>query len=164
MDFGLSEEQELLQHSARDFLARECPTAFVRELARSADGFARGFHEKLAAMGWTGLIIPDTFGGLGLSMLDLAVLSEEMGRVVMPGPFFSSSVLAAVSLVNGGATALKKEWLPRMASGEAIGTLAFIEESDRLDCDGIVTRASKTRTGYRLNGAKMFVLDAQVAD
>jgi alkylation response protein AidB-like acyl-CoA dehydrogenase len=164
MDFGLSEEQELLQQSARDFLARECPTALVRELTRSEDGYARGFHEKLAAMGWTGLIIPDTFGGLGLSMLDLAVLSEEMGRVVMPGPFFSSSVLAALSLIYCGASALKKEWLPRIAAGEAVGTLAFIEETDRLDGDGIVARASKTRTGYRLNGVKMFVLDAAAAD
>jgi alkylation response protein AidB-like acyl-CoA dehydrogenase len=164
MDFGLSEEQELLQRSARDFLARECPTALVRELMRSEDGFARSFHEKLAGMGWTGLIIPDAFGGLGLSMLDLAVLSEEMGRVVMPGPFFSSSVLAAVTLINSSATALKKEWLPRVASGEAVGTLAFVEASDRLDAEGIVTRASKTRTGYRLNGTKMFVLDAHIAD
>jgi alkylation response protein AidB-like acyl-CoA dehydrogenase len=164
MDFGLSEDQELLQQSARDFLARECPPAFVREVARSEDGVARGFHEKLAGMGWSGLIIPDSFGGVGLSLLDLAVLSEEMGRVVMPGPFFASSVLAALSLVNSGANALKKEWLPRIAAGTAIGTLAFLEASDRLDCDGIVTRVSKTRSGYRLNGAKMFVLDAQVAD
>jgi len=164
MDFGLSEEQEQLQQSARDFLARECPTALVRELARSEDGFARGFHQKLAGMGWTGLIIPDAFGGVGLSMLDLAVLSEEMGRAVMPGPFFASSGLAALALINGGASALKKEWLPRLVSGEAIGALAFLEESDRLDCEGVVARASKTRTGYRLNGVKMFVLDAHVAD
>jgi len=164
MDFGLSEDQELLQQSARDFLARECPPAFVRELARSDDGFARGFHEKLAGMGWTGLLIPEAFGGLGLHLLDLAVLMEEMGRAAMPGPFFASSVLAALSLVDSGASALKKEWLPRVASGEAIGTLALLEQSDRLDCAGIVTRASKTRTGYRLNGVKLFVLDAHVAD
>jgi alkylation response protein AidB-like acyl-CoA dehydrogenase len=164
MDFGLSEDQALLQQSARDFLARECPPAFVRELACSADGWARSFHEKLAGMGWTGLLIPDSFGGLGLSLLDLAVLQEEMGRAVMPGPFFASSVLAALSLINGSATALKKEWLPRLACGEAIGALAFLEASDRLDADGVVARAAKTRTGYRLNGVKMFVLDAQVAD
>jgi alkylation response protein AidB-like acyl-CoA dehydrogenase len=164
MDFGLSEDQELLQQSARDFLARECPTAFVREVARSPDGFARGFHEKLAGMGWTGLVVPESFGGVGLSLLDLAVLTEEMGRAVMPGPFFASSVLAAMSVSNSTATALKKEWLPRIASGDAIGTLAFLEVSDRLDGDGIVARAAKTRTGYRLNGVKMFVLDAQVAD
>ena len=164
MDFGLSEEQELLQQSARDFLARECPTSLVREMTRHDDGFSRSLHEKMAAMGWAGLIIPEKFGGLGLQMLDLAVLAEEMGRVVVPGPFFSSSVLAALSLVYGGANALKKEWLPRIAAGQAIGTLAFLEESDRLDAAGIAARCAKTRNGYRLNGTKMFVTDAHVAD
>jgi alkylation response protein AidB-like acyl-CoA dehydrogenase len=164
MDFGLSEEQELLQQSARDFLARECPTTFVREMIRGDDGFARGLHEKMAGMGWTGLIVPEKFGGLGLHMLDLAVLAEEMGRVAVPGPFFSSSVLAALSLVHSGANALKKEWLPRLAAGQAIGTLAFVEENDRLDAAGITARCAKTRGGYRLNGVKMFVTDAHVAD
>src|SRR5262245_11569082 len=144
MDFGLSDEQELLQRSARDFLARECPAAFVREMMRSTDGFSRGFHEKLAGMGWTGLVIPEAFGGVGLSMLDLAVLAEEMGRVVMPGPFFSSSVLAALTLVYSNAGALKREWLPRIAAGETVGALAFLEESDRLDPAGIAARCVAT--------------------
>jgi alkylation response protein AidB-like acyl-CoA dehydrogenase len=164
MDFGLSEEQELLQQSARDFLLQECPTTFVREMARSADGFSRVLHEKMAGLGWTGLIVPENLGGLGLTMLDLAVLAEEMGRAVVPGPFFSSSVLAALALVHAPAAAAKKEWLPRIASGEAIGTLALLEESDRLDADGVALRCTKTRTGYRLNGTKMFVTDAHVAD
>jgi len=164
MDFGLSEEQELLQQSARDFLARECPTPFVREMTRNGDGFSRAFHEKMAGMGWTGLVIPEAFGGLGLSMLDLAALSEEMGRAVVPGPFFSSSVLATLTLLYAGANAPKKQWFPRLASGEAVGTLAFLEESDRLDAQGIAARCTKTRGGYRLNGTKMFVTDAHVAD
>ena len=164
MDFGLSEEQELLQQSARDFLARECPTTFVREMMRSDDGFSRTLHEKMAAMGWTGLIVPEKFGGLGLTMLDLAVLAEEMGRVVMPGPFFSASVLAALTLVHSTANGLKREWLPRVAAGQAIGTLAWLEESDRLDAAGITARCAKTRNGYRLNGTKLFVTDAHVAD
>jgi alkylation response protein AidB-like acyl-CoA dehydrogenase len=164
MDFGLSEEQELLRQSARDFLARECPPTFVREMMRSDDGFSRALHEKMTAMGWTGLIVPEKFGGLGLHMLDLAVLAEEMGRVVLPGPFFSASVLAALTLVHSSANALKKEWLARIAAGQAIGTLAFLEASDRLDAEGITARCAKTRHGYRLNGTKMFVTDAHVAD
>jgi alkylation response protein AidB-like acyl-CoA dehydrogenase len=164
MDFGLSEEQELLQQSAREFLVRECPTPFVREMTRNGDGFSRTFHEKMAGMGWTGLVIPEAFGGLGLSMLDLAALSEEMGRAVVPGPFFSSSVLAALTLLYTGANAPKKQWLPRIASGEAVGTLALLEESDRLDAQGIAARCAKTRGGYRLNGTKMFVSHAHVAD
>jgi acyl-CoA dehydrogenase len=164
MDFGLSEEQELLQQSARDFLARECPTSFVREMMRSDDGFSRALHAKMAGMGWTGLIIPEQCGGLGLPMLDLAVLAEELGRVVAPGPLFSSSVLAALSLVHSGANALKMEWLPRIAKGESIGALAFLEGSDRVDAAGITARCTKTRNGYRLHGTKLFVTDAHVAD
>jgi alkylation response protein AidB-like acyl-CoA dehydrogenase len=164
MDFGLSEEQELLQQSARDFLARECPTTLVREMARSEDGFSRALHGKMAALGWTGLVIPQALGGLGLRMLDLALLAEEMGRAVVPGPFFSSSVLAALCLMYGGATALKKQWLPRIAAGEAIGALAFLEESDRLDAAGVAARCTRHGAAYRLNGTKMFVTDAHVAD
>jgi alkylation response protein AidB-like acyl-CoA dehydrogenase len=164
MDFGLSEEQELLQRSAREFLAAECPTDFVREMMRSGDGFSRAFQDKLAQLGWTGLVVPERYGGLGLSLLDLAVLAEEMGRVVMPGPFFSSSVLAALAVQQGSSARLKKEWLPRVAAGNAIGTLALLEESDRLDGEGIKLRCTKTRHGFKLDGKKMFVTDAHIAD
>jgi alkylation response protein AidB-like acyl-CoA dehydrogenase len=163
MDFGLSEEQEHLQRSAREFLGRECPPAFVREVMRDADGFPRGFYQKLAALGWTGLIVPESFGGLGLGMLDLAVLMEEIGRAVMPGPFFSST-LATLAIAQAGSAAQKKLWLPRLASGEAVGTIAFLEESDRLDAPGITARAKLARGVYHLNGTKLFVTYAQVAD
>lgn len=164
MDFGLSEEQELLQQSARDFLSRECAPAFVREVMRpDGDGHSRVFHGKLAEMGWTGLIVPEAFGGLGLSLLDLVVLAEEMGRAAMPGPFFSSSILATLALARGAA-AHKKAWLPKIASGTAIGALAFLEESDRLDAAGIATTCKETRSGYRIDGRKLFVTDAHVAD
>lgn len=164
MDFGLTEEQELLQQSARDFLASECPPAFVREVAFKGDGFPRSLHEKMAGMGWTGLIIPEKFGGLGLGLFDLAVLAEEMGRAVVPGPFFSSSVLAALTLMHAASAAHRKQWLPQIAGGSAVGTLAFLEESDRLEPEGIIARCAKARDGYRLNGTKLFVSDAHIAD
>ncbi|MBI3781939.1 MAG: acyl-CoA/acyl-ACP dehydrogenase [Deltaproteobacteria bacterium] len=164
MDFALSDDQELLQRSARDFLNKECAPSFVREVTRSDDGFARGLHEKMAAMGWSGLIVPERFGGLDLSLLDLALLNEEMGRTVTPGPFFSSAVLATLTLLRSNAAALQKAWLPKLASGSAIGSLALLEESDRLDAIGVTLRCTKNRRGYRLNGTKMFVLDAHVAD
>jgi alkylation response protein AidB-like acyl-CoA dehydrogenase len=164
MDFGLSEEQELLQRSAREFLARECPPEFVREVAKSEDGHPRAFHDQIAQLGWTGLMIPEAYGGAGMSFLDLALLSEEMGRAAMPGPFFSSSVLATLALVHGGSAAQKKTWLPRMAAGEAVATLALFEAGDRLDAEGVQAKAKKSRGAYRLSGTKMFVGDAQVAD
>jgi len=164
MDFGLSEEQEMLQRSAREFLAQECPPTFVRELFKDRDGFSRELHRKMAEQGWTGLLIPGAYGGLGLGMLDMALLLEEMGRAVVPGPFMFSSVLATLALMQGGSTAQKKTWLPRLASGEAVGTLAFLEADDRLDAAGITLKAKKSRDGYTLSGTKMFVPFAAVAD
>jgi len=164
MDFALSEEQEMLQQSAREFLTQECPPTFVREMYTSEDGFSRALHRKMAEQGWTGLLIPEAYGGLDLGMLDMAVLLEEMGRAVVPGPFLFSSVLFSLALKQGGSTAQKKLWLPRVATGEAIGTLAFLEADDRLDAAGITLKAKKSRDGYTLSGTKMFVPFAAVAD
>ena len=164
MDFGLSEEQEMLQRSAREFLTQECPPTFVREMYKSEDGFSRELHRKMAEQGWTGLLVPETYGGLGLGMLDMALLLEEMGRAVVPGPFLFSSVLFTLALMQGGTTAQKKSWLPRLASGEAVGTLAFLEAEDRLDAAGVTLKAKKSRDGYILSGTKMFVPFAAVAD
>jgi alkylation response protein AidB-like acyl-CoA dehydrogenase len=164
MDFGLSEEQEMLQQSAREFLTQECPPTFVREMSKSADGFSPELQRKVAEQGWTGLLVPETYGGLGLGMLDMALLLEEMGRAVVPGPFLFSSVLCTLALKQGGATTQKKVWLPRLASGEAVGTVAFLEADDRLDAAGITLKAKKSRDGYMLSGTKMFVPFAAVAD
>lgn len=164
MDFGLSEEQEMLQRSARDFLARECPSTFVRALYTEPDGFSRELHRKMAEQGWTGLLVPEAHGGLGLSMLDMALLLEEMGRAVVPGPFIFSSVLVTLALMHGGSSAQKKTWLPRLASGEAIGTFAFLEDTDRIDAAGMTLKAKKTRDGYLVSGTKLFVPFAAVAD
>jgi alkylation response protein AidB-like acyl-CoA dehydrogenase len=164
MDFGLSEEQELLQQSAREFLTRECPPALVRAAMNDADGFPRDLYRRMAELGWCGLVVPEAFGGAGLSMLDLAVLLEQMGRVVLPGPFLSSSVLSPLAIRHAGTAAQKKAWLPRLAAGEVVATLAFLEANDRLDAAGVTARAKKARGAYRLSGTKMFVTDAQVAD
>ena len=164
MDFGLSEEQELLQHSAHEFLARECPPAFVRTVAGDEEGFPRTLYRQMAELGWMGLVVPEAYGGAGLALIDLALLMEELGRAVVPGPFFSSAVLATVALVHGGSAAQKKAWLPRLAAGEALATVALLEEGDRLDAAGIKARARKARGAYRLSGRKMFVTDAHVAD
>ncbi len=164
MDFGLSEEQELLQRSAREFLTQECPPTFVREMLKDKDGFSRELHRKMAELGWTSLLVPEAQGGLGLGMLDMAVLLEEIGRSVVPGPFLFSSVLATFALVQYGTPAQKKSWLPRLAAGEVVGTLAFLEASDRLDAGGVTLKAKKGRDNYNLTGTKMFVPFAAVAD
>src|SRR5512143_2652588 len=121
MDFGLSEEQELLQRSAGEFLARECPPSFVREVARDDEGYPRGLYRQMAELGWLGLIVPEAYGGAGLGLLELALLMEQLGRAVVPGPFFSSAVLATLAIAHGGSGAQRKTWLPRLAAGEVVG-------------------------------------------
>jgi alkylation response protein AidB-like acyl-CoA dehydrogenase len=164
VDFGLSEEQELLQQSAREFLARECPPELVREVAKSDDGYPRALYAQMAELGWTGLIVPETYGGSGLGLLELALLVEEMGRAVLPGPFFSSAILSTLAILYGGSSAQKKAWLPKLAAGEALASLALLEASDCVSAHGVKARARKTRGGYRLSGSKMFVTDAHVSD
>jgi alkylation response protein AidB-like acyl-CoA dehydrogenase len=163
MDFGLSDEQEALQRAAREFLARECPPALVRETAATADGVPRALWAKLAGLGWMGLLVPEAQGGLGLATLDLALVLEELGRVVAPGPFLETQLVIA-ALLRGGSAAQRKAWLPRLLAGEALATLAYLEESDRQDPAGIALKARRARGGWRLGGAKLFVPGVPGAD
>jgi alkylation response protein AidB-like acyl-CoA dehydrogenase len=163
IDFGLSEEQEALQTSARELLARECTPALVRETAKSADGVPRPLYRRMAELGWTGLLVPEKDGGLGLGVLDLALVLEELGRAAAPGPFLATQ-LAIAALVRAGTAAQRQAWLPRLASGETFATLAYLEEADRHDAAGVALRARKARGGWQLAGAKLFVLEAPAAD
>ena len=164
MDFGLSEEQRQLTASVREFVRNECPTTIVRKAMADPDGVPRDVYRKIAQLGWFGLIVPEEFGGAGLSMLDMALLLSECGYAAIPGPFLFSSTLAASALTLGASDELKRRWLPRIADGSAIGTLAIIEESDSLAAESISTTAAKDGAGYVLSGIKMFVPYANVAD
>lgn len=163
IDFGLSDDQEALQRSAREFLARECPTALVRDTAKSDDGVPRDLYRKMAELGWMGLIIPEKDGGLGLGVLELALVLEELGRVAAPGPFLATQIVIA-ALLRAGTAAQRAEWLPRFLSGDAFATLAHLEEGDRHDPEGNQAKAKKTREGYTLSGTKLFVPEAEGAD
>src|SRR5437764_15069324 len=103
MDFGFSEEQEMLRKSARDFLAKECPMTYVRQMMEDERGFRDEPWQKMAALGWMGLILPEEHGGAGLDFVDLTVVLEGMAGVVLPGRFFSPVFLAALALPGGGA-------------------------------------------------------------
>jgi alkylation response protein AidB-like acyl-CoA dehydrogenase len=164
MDFGLSEDQELLQQSARDFLARECPPAVVRQATLAPAGASDAVEGRIAEMGWTGLLVPESYGGLGLGMLETAVLLGELGRAAAPGPFLFSAILATKAIVAAGSRAQKQEWLPKLAAGRATATLAFLEESDRLDPPGVRARARRVAGSYRISGTKLFVPYAHTAD
>ena len=163
IDFGLSDDQEALQRSAREFLAQECPPALVRDTAKSDDGIPHDLYRKMAELGWMGLIIPEKDGGLGLGVLDLVLVLEELGRVAAPGPFLATQLVIA-GLLCAGTAAQRAAWLPRLLAGDAFATLAHLEEGDRHDPAGIQARAKKTREGYTLSGTKLFVPEAQGAD
>jgi alkylation response protein AidB-like acyl-CoA dehydrogenase len=164
MDFGFSEEQEMLRKSARDFLAKESPMTYVRQMMEDERGFRDEQWRKMAELGWVGLILPEQYGGAGLTFVDMVVILEEMGRVVLPGPFFSTAILGGVALVEGGNAALKGEVLPRLAAGDLRLTLAQLEPNARWDADGIELEAKPAGGGYRLSGTKLFVPDAHTAD
>jgi alkylation response protein AidB-like acyl-CoA dehydrogenase len=165
MDFGFSQEQDLLRQTARSFLEKECPSGFVRRMMDDPAGTTDEFWGKLAELGWLGLIYPEAHGGMGLGLVDLTVILEEMGRTVMPGPFFPTVLLGGLAIHEAGSDAQKQAWLPRITSGEARTTLALLEESARWDAAGVDVAAKPGKSGgFVLSGTKLFVLDGHTAD
>ncbi len=164
MDFGFSEEQDMLRQSVRGFLEAECPMTYVRQMMEDERGFAEDQWKKMVGLGWTSLIIPEAYGGAGLNMVDMVVVLEEMGKVVFPGPFFASTILGGIAIDLGGSAAQKQQWLPGLADGSLRATLAQVEESGRWDADGIQLAATAAGGGYSLSGTKLFVHDAHNAD
>ena len=164
MDFGFSEEQEMLRKSARDFLAKEAPMTYTRRMMEDDLGYSKETWRKMAELGWMGLIFPEAQGGSGLDMVDLVVVLEEMGRVVLPGPFFSTVLLGGLTFHEAGSAEQKDKYLKGIASGELKATLAVLEPSGRWDADGVEATAVADSGGFLLNGTKLFVPDAQAAD
>src|SRR4030042_1190362 len=164
MDLGLNEEQEMLKTSARDFLQKECPKQLVKQLDESDAGYSPELWRKMAELGWMGLVFPEKYGGSDGSFLDLVVLLETMGYNILPGPFFSTVVLCGLTILASGTEEQKREHLPKIAAGEMILTLALTEPSAGYDAASIKTKATARNGGYVINGTKLFILDANVAD
>jgi alkylation response protein AidB-like acyl-CoA dehydrogenase len=164
LDFGFSEEQEMLRDAAKRFLADNCSTKFVRQMMADNTAHDAGFWKKLVELGWPGLLIPEEYGGQGGTFLDMTVIAEEAGKALIPGPFFTSALLAAPILIEGGSDEQKKNILPRMAKGEFIGTVAIAEAAGRFDAEGIQLKASKSGNEYTITGEKFFVPDAHIAN
>ncbi|MCH2513545.1 MAG: hypothetical protein DSY78_03475 [Chloroflexi bacterium] len=153
MDFALTEKQEILHRSAREFLEVECPTSVVREAEESREGHAPELWRKMAGLGWLGISLPEQFGGTGGSLTDQTVLFEEIGRALTPGPLLTSSVLAAQIVLNAGNDAHKAALIPGVISGEIILTLARGERLETASRDG----------GLTLSGDSLFVPYAGLA-
>ena len=159
MHFGLTEEQELLQETLRGFIAAECPPARLRELFDSQVAHDETLWRGLSEMGMAGLCVPENFGGAGQGVLELALCCEELGGGALPGPFLFHS-LAALAIDRAGSDAQRERWLPRLASGEAVGSVAFCEEGDGWEPDAW---SLEERAGA-LTGTKRHVPFADVAD
>ena len=163
MDLGLTEDQEMLRSMARDFIEQETPRTFVRDMEEDERGFTSEMWQKIAQVGWLGLIVPEEHGGTGQNLVDLGILLEEVGHGVMPGPFFNTA-LVTVGILDAGSDAQKAEFLPKIAAGDLIATAAILEPYSRLDAAGINLSAEMSGGNYTLNGTKMFVENAHAAD
>ena len=160
MNFEFSDEQTLLRDQARGFLGEHCPMSRVRNALENRGAFDAELWGKVADMGWTATAIPEEFGGLGLSYLELVVIAEELGRSLAPLPFSSSVYLATEALLLAGSRGQKEKWLPKLAAGEAIGTFALAEGAGRATAAGLRTTAA----AGALAGSKVAVADGDIAN
>jgi alkylation response protein AidB-like acyl-CoA dehydrogenase len=160
MDLALTESQEMLRATARSFMEREAPRDVIVALQRGDSSLVPEIWRKAAALGWLGMLVPAEHGGLASSAGDTAVLYEELGRGPLPGPFFTSGVLAALLLADGGTPAQQRELLPALAQGERVAAVAITEPNGSWGPQGVALAPQRAGGGYRLNGAKLFVADA----
>lgn len=166
MDLALNEQQEMLKKSARDFLKKECPASLVRQMQEDEKGYSLELWHKMADLGWMGLVIPQEYGGVGADLIDLVILLEEMGQVLAPVPFLQTVVSGGMTILAGGSEEQKKYFLPKIASGELIMSLALTEPGISYGLVNIATRATKDEAGgeWTIDGTKLFVPYAHVAD
>ncbi len=164
MNFTLSEEQEMVKTMARDFLTDKCPKTLLRELEQDEKGYSPELWQEMVELGWMGLVFPEEYGGSGMTFLDLVVLLEEIGRASMPGPLISTLVLGGLPILNEGTDEQKKEYLPKIAAGEAIFTMALTEAAASYTPQSIALEAVADGDNYIISGTKLFVPDAHVAD
>jgi alkylation response protein AidB-like acyl-CoA dehydrogenase len=160
MEFTFSDEQEALRDTVRKFLESESPSSYWRAMMEDDRGFEDGVWNKLVELGWTGLLVPEEHGGLGMGLVDLVVVMEEMGRVPFPGPFFSSTVFATLAARALGLN----DHLVALASGESRGAVALEENGHGNVVDRIRARASRKTGRWKLHGSKSVVIDGHTAD
>jgi alkylation response protein AidB-like acyl-CoA dehydrogenase len=165
MDFGLNEGQQMLKTSAREFLERECPNLYVRDMEKSSKGYTEEIWSKLVELGWLGLVIPEKQGGLEMNFLELALILEEMGRVNFPVPYFSTVLLGGMTILEADNKQHNDKFLPMIAEGKTMFAMALTEPTATWAPSGIDTIATpKGNDQYILNGTKLFVSDADTAD
>ena len=165
MALVLTEEQSMLRDSARGLISDKAPVSHLRSLrdAKDATGFSRELWKAFAEMGFSGLLVPENFGGSGLGCVEAGVVMEEIGRTLMPSPFLATAVLAASALTRGGSDAQKAAHLPKISDGSLLAALAVDEGAKHRPLQ-IKLQAVRSGNGFKLNGAKAFVVDGHTAD
>jgi alkylation response protein AidB-like acyl-CoA dehydrogenase len=164
MDYEFNKTQKILKDEAHRFLARECPSDFVREMAEDESGYSRKMWQKMAELDWMGIMIPEPYDGMGGNFLDLTLLLSEMGYHCMPGPYFATVVLGGLTILEAANDDQKKDILPALCRGELLLSLAWVESDGTYDPEGIKLTAENQGEKYLLNGTKLFVPYAHVAD
>ena len=164
MDLDLTKEQKILKRSAQDFLKKECPPSLIREMKEDERGYPKALWDQMVELGWTGVMIPEKYGGIGGSYLDLCILLEAMGAVCCPGPFFSTVVLGGLTLLSAGSDEQKEKLLPKLADGDLIFALAATEPGIWYDLSQIKMEAALDQDEYVLDGTKLFVDNGPIAD
>lgn len=164
MQFGFTDTQQTLKNTARQFLTAECPLSDVRKQIETESAFDPVLWKKIADQGWTGIHFPEEYGGFGMGMVEVAAVMEEMGRMLLPGPYLSTVLLAGSVLDHAGTDAQKEQYLSPICSGEMKATFALLEESASWSTEAVRFQVCPTGDGFRLSGRKAFVPDAQVAD
>ncbi len=165
MNFAFSEEQEELRKVVRDFLNAKSDEPTVRELMDTESGYDEAVWTQMAEqMGLQGLVIPEEYGGSGYSFVELIVVLEEMGRRLLCAPYFSTVVLAGQTLIHSGDDEAKSAYLPGIASGETVATVAFTEPNGRWDESAVTATATPDGDGWKIDGEKLYVLDGHTAD
>lgn len=163
MNFGFTEEQNLLREQVKRFMERACAIPKVRELMGREDGFDQALWTQAGELGWLGLTVPEAFGGVGLKWIDLSVVLEETGRGLCPLPI-TSQALANAAILRCGSDDQRKRWLPALASGEAICTLALYDEASWIAPQAVTLAGKRVDGGVEISGTKPFVPDAMAAD
>ena len=164
MHFDFTEEQKLFRDASRKFLEAECPPTFVRKMMDDEKAFDPAFWKKLAELGWTGMLVPEAYGGVEGTLTDMIVVAEEVGRSVMPGPLYATAVTGTTLLVLAGNEDQKNHYLPKVAEGGHLLTLGVLEEEAALQSGLVSTFAEGGQGKFTVNGEKRFVPDAHVAD
>jgi len=164
MDVTLSKVQQDIVKESRRFLDKECPVEHARAMYENDLGFTDELWARMAGMDWMGIRIPESCGGLEMDQIDLTLVLEQMGRSVLPGPFFSTVVLAGEAILEAGSPSQKEQYLPKIARGERKGTVALYEMEGGADPGYVGMVVVLAKGGFVLNGEKLFVLDAHVAD